>query len=397
MKTTIKQTLLLAGLLCVALSSSAQMGGLLNKAKDKVKDKAASTPSSSSGSGNKVTTGSSSHSTTTTSTSDQSDGPHSPTQLETEEYLKGILGANGFYSASLLQGINIELYKPAFPELQSLPVFCLGLDDKDPNQSTIEIMNVAMRPGQITHWSTLKMPVENLLNSGVTRVMSQPGGITKDDFTITPWKNGLVGFQLLNNNSEARFIYVPFKKDMFKKDVRQLFLAAEKELDETKITYDMFAADRAIAKAANMGPQKTEMLAKLKARAKEIGSKWEAERLEDVKKEKFPPPGALKDPALEKEILALVNKYAKTDLDFDPANLKKLIIADDDWSVRSNEYGQILGQTLGVTVGFSKDGHCYHTSFQVQKDYTGDGSFQKSVHLNGFTSRWNEMLCENIK
>jgi hypothetical protein len=396
MKTSSNYSFILIILLLTSICGSAQIGGLLNKAKSKVKENT-SNSSSTSGSSSPKSTASTSPRPTNSSASDQSDGPQSPTQFETEEYLKGILGANGFYSTSMLQGINIELYKPAYPNLQSLPVFCLGLDDKDPDQTTIEIMNVAMRPGQITHWSTLKMQVDELVRSGVTKVMSQPGGMTKDDFTIVPWKNGLVGFQLLNNNSEARFIYVPYKKDMFKKDWRELFLAAAKELDETKITYDMFSTDRATAKAANMGPQKTELLAKLKARAKEIGDKWEAERLEDVKNEKFPQPGALKDPALEKEILALVNKYARTDLDFDPAYLKKLIIADDDWSVRQNEYGQILGKTLGVTVGFSKDGHCYHTSFQVQKDYEGNGDYQKSVHLNGFTSRWDELLCENIK
>lgn len=322
-------------------------------------------------------------------------GMAQPTATQTEDHLKKLLGEGSYYSAATLQGNAVALYKPGNTLLQATSV--VGVIIKEDNlmqMADFQLLTVALVPSQLTDERTMNITESELdYGNGLSKVLNGTG-VTKNNFTLFKWRNGLAGYKVISKD-ECRFIYAPFKKDLETAFLPQCYAAAENGFDEANITFDVFTTQRAAGLAANLAQGKPAMLAELKKFAKSIIDAEKADDAERAKNAIFPTAG-MKDPELEKQLLAVVQKNGK-ELDFDPNNLKKLIIADQDWSIRKNDYGIILGKTLGVTVGFSKDGHCYYTSFQVQRDYEGGSSYQKTIYFNGFTSRWEEILCENIK
>jgi len=312
---------------------------------------------------------------------------------QVEDHMMVLLEKDGFYSAAMLQKQNVPFYKSPYDTRQTTSVVGILYDASNAEDTRFDLFNVCMEPALLTDERTLQW-TEGMMGSYLKRSLSGALGMTKDGFTILKSVNDLVGIKKISD-TEFRFICVPFKKDLTLVAWKESFQQADNGLDESKITCDVFTKDRASAKAVNLAQQKTEMLTMLKSRAKNISGNWEAQDQAEIAAATFPA-AAQKDPVLEKKLLAVVQKSG-AEIDFDPANLKKLIISDTDWSIRKNEFGEILGKTLGVTIGFSKDGHCYYVSIQVQKDYAGGSTYQESMYFNGFHTRWTELLCDKLK
>lgn len=377
MKTVVKGKWIMALMLLTALNSTAQIGGLIRKVKDKAETKTQKA-------GDAVKDGDAATAINA--------GGNSTAQAE--DHLKQLLGDGSYYSAAALQGNIPALYKPANDYIQATSVVGVIIKEQYPQMTDFQLISVALAKQLLEDGRAMQMTESELnFGNGLAKVI-EGTGVTKNNFTLLKWRNGLAGYKIISKD-ECRFIYAPFVKNLETAFLPQCYRAAANGLDETNTTFDVFTTQRAAGLSANLMQVKTDMLTEMKSFAKSILDEEKAADAEAAKKAVFPTAG-MKDPVLEKELLAIVQKNGK-ELDFDPANLKKLIIEDRDWSVRRNDLGVILGKTLGVTVGFSKDGHCYYTSFQVQRDYEGGDSYQKTVYFNGFTSRWTEILCENIK
>lgn len=321
------------------------------------------------------------------------------TKEQVEEHQRKALEDNGFYSAAVLQGRQPEHYKPNDNQ-QMMSVVGLvskvspspGGDEILKEMNDFQLYVMTAFPEEMTNARTIQF-IDADPVSYMRKIAFTGTGWVKDGFMMMKWENSLLGLRELSKN-EYRLICVPFKKDMSQAMLKQTLDEVEKGLDESKAFCDVYVTDRASGKAVDLAKTQAEMLAMMKSRALNVAKAWNARTEAEVNAATFPI-AAHQDADLEKKILEVV-KQSGPAIDFDPANLKKLILADKDWSIRKNEYGVILGKVMPVTLGFSKDGHCYYVSIQIQKDYTGSG-YQDWMYFNGFHTGWTELRCEKIK
>lgn len=378
MKKNLKQVLIAMSVL-FACGVQAQIGNMANKVRQKA--------------GNAT-----SHATSSSSAESAAQGDVTVEQVE--DHQKKILEDNGFYSALVIQGTVSEYYK-SNDNSKTLSVVGLvskvspspGEDEILKEMNDFTLYNMCMFPEEMTNSRSIQFmdadPVTYLRKIAFTGT-----GWVKDGFMMMKWQNCLVGLREVSK-SEYRLICVPFKKEMTTAFLKQSLDEVENGLDEGKAFCDVYVTDRGAAKAVDLPKIRTEMLAMMKSRAMNITKAWNARTEAEINAATFPA-AAHKDAELEKKILEVV-KQSGPAIDFDPAGLKKLILDDKDWSIRKNEYGVILGKTIPVTLGFSKDGHCYYVSIQIQKDYAGGGAYQEAMYFNGFHTRWTELRCEKIK
>lgn len=378
MKKNLKPVLIAMSVL-FACGTQAQVGNMVNKVRQKA--------------GNAT-----SHPTPSSSGEATAQGDVTVEQME--DHQKKILEDNGFYSALVVQGTVPEYYK-SNDNSKTLSVVGLvskvspspGEDDILKEMNDFTLYNMCMFPEEMTNPRSIQFmdadPVTYLRKIAITGT-----GWFKDGFMIMKWQNRLVGLREISK-SEYRLICVPFKKDMTVAYLKQALDEVENGLDESKAFCDVYVTDRAGAKAADLVKIRTEMLAMMKSRVMNITRAWDTRTEAEIDAATFPV-AAHKDAELEKKILEVV-KQSGPAIDFDPTGLKKMILDAKDWSICKNEYGVILGKTIPVTLGFSKDGHCYYVSIQIQKDYAGGGTYQEAMYFNGFHTRWTELRCEKIK
>jgi hypothetical protein len=365
--------------LLFACGAQAQVGSMVNKVRQKAGNTTSNTASSSSG---------------------ETSAPGDVTVEQVEDHQKKLLEDNGFYSALVLQGTVPEYYK-SNDNSKTLGVVGLvskvspspGEDDILREMNDFQLYNMCMFPEEMTNSRSIKI-MDSDPTGYLRKVAFNGTGWIKDGFMMMKWQNCLVGLREVSK-SEYRLICVPFKKDMTLAPLKKSLDEVENGLDESKVFCDVYTADRTGAKAADLAKIRAEMLAMMKSRAMNITKAWDARTEAEINAATFPV-AAHKDAELEKNILEVV-KQSGPAIDFDPAGLKKMILDAKDWSIRKNEYGVILGKTIPVTLGFSKDGHCYYVSIQIQKDYAGGGAYQETMYFNGFHTRWTELRCEKIK
>lgn len=365
--------------LLLACEAKSQMGGMANKLKQKAGSAATNQASSSSG---------------------ETKASGDVTVEQVEDHQKKILEDNGFYSALVIQGTQPEQYRP---NDNSKTLSVVGLVSKvSPSPGEDEILsemndftlyNMCMFLEEMTNARSIQF-MDADPTTYLRKVAMIGTGWVKDGFMMMKWQNCLVGLREVSKN-EYRLICVPFKKDLTTAFLKKTLDEVENGLDESKVFCDVYTADRAGAKAADLARIRSEMLAMMKSRAMNVTKAWNARTEAEINAATFPA-AAHQDAELEKKILEVV-KQSGPAIDFDPAGLKKMILDAKDWSIRKNEYGVILGKVIPVTIGFNKGGHCYYVSIQIQKDYAGGGAYQETMYFNGFHTRWTELRCEKIK
>lgn len=378
MKRILKPSLIALSLL-LACEAKSQMGGMANKLKQKAGSAATNQASSSSG---------------------ETKASGDVTVEQVEDHQKKILEDNGFYSALVIQGTQPEQYRP---NDNSKTLSVVGLVSKvSPSPGEDEILsemndftlyNMCMFLEEMTNARSIQF-MDADPTTYLRKVAMIGTGWVKDGFMMMKWQNCLVGLREVSKN-EYRLICVPFKKDLTTAFLKKTLDEVENGLDESKVFCDVYTADRAGAKAADLARIRSEMLAMMKSRAMNVTKAWNARTEAEINAATFPA-AAHQDAELEKKILEVV-KQSGPAIDFDPAGLKKMILDAKDWSIRKNEYGVILGKVIPVTIGFNKGGHCYYVSIQIQKDYAGGGAYQETMYFNGFHTRWTELRCEKIK
>lgn len=105
------------------------------------------------------------------------------------------------------------------------------------------------------------------------------------------------------------------------------------------------------------------------------------------------PKAGMNNPAMEKELLAIMQKLPGWSDHFN-----KAIITSSSWSVTKNELtGLILYRYISVT-GTCTDaaGTCFTQEFTFRQDYSGGGNFESKLKYNSYGGK-REIGCDKIK
>jgi hypothetical protein len=105
------------------------------------------------------------------------------------------------------------------------------------------------------------------------------------------------------------------------------------------------------------------------------------------------PKAGMSNPALEKQMLAVMEKLPGWNEKFN-----KAIITSSAWSIKKNELtGVILYRYISVT-GTCKnaDGTCFTQEFTFRQDYTGGGNYESTAKYNSYGGK-REIGCDKIK
>ncbi len=105
------------------------------------------------------------------------------------------------------------------------------------------------------------------------------------------------------------------------------------------------------------------------------------------------PKAGMSNPALEKQMLAVMEKLPGWNEKFN-----KAIITSSSWSIKKNELtGVILYRYIGV-VGTCKnaEGTCFTQEFTFRQDYTGGGNYESTPKYNSYGGK-REIGCDKIK
>lgn len=168
--------------------------------------------------------------------------------------------------------------------------------------------------------------------------------------------------------------------------------------DEQHIVMDVFVRDLQTAKTMDLEAVKKRVYAKVTTEARAQVAKWNAEEEKELNASYLPKAG-MSSPALVK-IVTQYMKDAPGKTDIDPKNVKKVFVTSTGWDISKDKYNMILGKVADVTVAFARDdGRCAYVTYQVQRDYSGGGTYQPetAAYANGFASGWTKIKCDRIK
>lgn len=135
----------------------------------------------------------------------------------------------------------------------------------------------------------------------------------------------------------------------------------------------------------------------------EQARKKDAEETQADKKkidDRVAPVDLMKNPELTKAALACINNQAAQDNY--GYSFSKAYIISADWTIFKQEYtGAILKRTIEVAVVHMKGDKCFLESFSVGQNYSGAGSFQKTLFFNGVLMKTglanDEIDCGKLK
>lgn len=94
------------------------------------------------------------------------------------------------------------------------------------------------------------------------------------------------------------------------------------------------------------------------------------------------PKAAQNNPALEKQIMTVYNNNSSD------SKAVKAIIYDSDWTVRHDDYGNIVGRYVGVKVVVTTSDPNYYVVWDksAEQPYTGGGKYSTKIVLSNYTT-----------
>jgi hypothetical protein len=262
------------------------------------------------------------------------------------------------------------------------------------------------RPGFEVNCFALSHPLYTALKS--MRDAQDAGVLTQvSEEWFAPEKGATIAFQYddgafwaLQGGKTVKLLRMPIKADASKTEDRssgELFAAYSTLVDRRAIAFDELTTDAASATSIDLDADRAAFIAAaekaLSARNKEWAASDDAELAAVTLPKQGLPSNALVKAARE----WLEHNAGETGID--PKQIKKVYISDNDWSIRHDDeiHALIVGKVISATVTFKKDtGKCYFMSFNLQRDYAGNGTYNSNVYGNGFQSEHTEIRCSKI-